>query len=291
MDFAIIRFTDEEDAPGIVSTKWIDTRNNTCWYPNVRTEEKKNKLLVSHASPKKEWLNCPMRILKTFSSYQSARRHLREAEDTSNLETDSECIRPRKRKKKSFHFPGSSSEDESPSLLASRQQNEAYPPPPLSSSLTFSPPPATSSLISTPAVASLPSSNNEVLNNKMEKILNNQQNLWQLMEELLESNRRIEHKLDTFITHQRVQPISQEDEEMSFISLLPLGFEDFVKFDKKIAENSGLKKRLVFKFIHDYRSKGCKDTCVQHYEKINDGCGRGKIFPYGEVNGSNETAI
>ncbi|GBN93822.1 hypothetical protein AVEN_35624-1 [Araneus ventricosus] len=57
------------------------------------------------------------------------------------------------------------------------------------------------------------------------------------MKEPLESNRRIEHKLDTFITNQQVQPMSltaQEDgEEISFISLLPLGVEDFVKFDFK----------------------------------------------------------
>ncbi|GBN58412.1 hypothetical protein AVEN_246376-1 [Araneus ventricosus] len=120
-----MRFTNEEDAPGILSTKWIDTRNNTCWYPNVRTEEKKNELLVSHASPGKGVVK--LSYEDTETSYQSARSHLRGAEDTSNLETDSECMRPRKRNKKSFHFPGSSSEDESPSLLVPRQ-NEAYSP-------------------------------------------------------------------------------------------------------------------------------------------------------------------
>ncbi|GBN05472.1 hypothetical protein AVEN_240463-1 [Araneus ventricosus] len=62
------------------------------------------------------------------TSYQSARSHLREAEGTSNLETDAECMRPCNRRKKFPHFPDSSSEDKSQSLLGSRQ-NESYPPP------------------------------------------------------------------------------------------------------------------------------------------------------------------
>ncbi|GBL72418.1 hypothetical protein AVEN_115343-1 [Araneus ventricosus] len=111
------------------------------------------------------------------------------------------------------------------------------------------------------------------------------------MEELLESNRRIEHKLDTFITNQQIQPMSliaqEDDEEMCLISLFPLEVEDFVKFDKKIAESSGFSKK-TFKFMYDYRSKGCKDPCLQYYEKINDGCGRRKYSLTGKSTGQTE---
>lgn len=50
-NFVIVTFIDEDDAPGIVASNWIKPDGNTCYYPNVRTEEMKNKLLRKMTEP------------------------------------------------------------------------------------------------------------------------------------------------------------------------------------------------------------------------------------------------
>ncbi|XP_028158432.1 uncharacterized protein LOC114351417 [Ostrinia furnacalis] len=95
-NFFLVTFLDEDDAPGIVSSKWlIDT--NTCYYPNVRTEEIKNKLLKKMAAPEATWSQYQIKILKSYETYGEARLHLKKAEETSNLDSDEE-IKKRKRK-------------------------------------------------------------------------------------------------------------------------------------------------------------------------------------------------
>ncbi|GBP73483.1 hypothetical protein EVAR_29375_1 [Eumeta japonica] len=129
--FVIVTFINEDDAPGIVVSTWIDPRGNTCYYPNVRTEEMKNKLLRKMAEPDKSWPQYQIKVLKRYETYNEARLHLKKAEETSNLDSDDEVI-IRKRKIKRVYSPEDSDcPDDYPIVkMKKTQPSLAYPIPP-----------------------------------------------------------------------------------------------------------------------------------------------------------------
>lgn len=65
-NFLIVTFVNEDDAPGIITSNWlIDSK--TCYYPNVRTEEMKNKLLKRMAEPEVSlWPEYHIKVLKRY---------------------------------------------------------------------------------------------------------------------------------------------------------------------------------------------------------------------------------
>lgn len=66
-NFVIVTFVDEDDAPSIVASNWIKSDGNTCYYPNVRTEEMKNKLLRKMTLPDNtSWPQYRIKILKRY---------------------------------------------------------------------------------------------------------------------------------------------------------------------------------------------------------------------------------
>lgn len=67
-NFVIVTFVDEDDAPGIVASNWI-IDSKTCYYPNVRSEEMKNKLLIRTVDPEVTWPQYSIRILKDYGEY------------------------------------------------------------------------------------------------------------------------------------------------------------------------------------------------------------------------------
>lgn len=75
-----------------------------------------------------------------------------------------------------------------------------------------------------------------------------------VMEELLDTSKHLEQKIDSIITNYNNQvqakpTIAHEDsEELHLISSLPLGVDDFTKFDEKIGNDSHFRKRLVSKY-------------------------------------------
>ncbi|XP_061711516.1 uncharacterized protein LOC133520847 [Cydia pomonella] len=119
--FAIVTFVDEADAPGIIASNWV-INENLCSYPNVRTEELKDKLLKRKAEPEDKWPQYKIKILKYYENYSEARLHLKKAEETSNLDSDEE-VRKRKRRLKKISLPeDSNSEDEYPIMKMSKTQ-------------------------------------------------------------------------------------------------------------------------------------------------------------------------
>lgn len=64
--FVIVTFVDENNAPGIVASNWIKEDGNTCFYPNVRTEDLKEKLLRKMAAPDDLWQQYKIKILKGY---------------------------------------------------------------------------------------------------------------------------------------------------------------------------------------------------------------------------------
>ncbi|KAF2895453.1 hypothetical protein ILUMI_10725 [Ignelater luminosus] len=98
-EYAIVRFIAEDDAPGIVTINWI-CEDDKCRYPNVRTNEARDKLLKSNAKPTEEWITCPIKMLSKYETFADTRLHLSKAEETSHLESEAEedCRRKWKRK-------------------------------------------------------------------------------------------------------------------------------------------------------------------------------------------------
>lgn len=65
--FAVVKFTKEKDAPGVISTNWIKKDDPTIsYFPNVQTEFHKNKLLFARVDPKEDWRECPIEILGRY---------------------------------------------------------------------------------------------------------------------------------------------------------------------------------------------------------------------------------
>ena len=64
--YAIVKFVDESDAPGIVCTHWITPDGKFCQYPNVRTNEARDKLLRKLAQPAQDWNTCHIKILHKY---------------------------------------------------------------------------------------------------------------------------------------------------------------------------------------------------------------------------------
>ncbi|XP_073956617.1 uncharacterized protein isoform X2 [Choristoneura fumiferana] len=124
-NFVIVKFVDEDDAPGIIASNWI-VNDCSCYYPNVRTEELKDKLLKKKAEPEPgdTWTQYKIKILKYYETYAEARIHLKKAEETSNLDSDEE-VRKRKRKIRNVYLPedfGENSGDEFPTLKMTKTQ-------------------------------------------------------------------------------------------------------------------------------------------------------------------------
>lgn len=66
MSFVIVRFTEENGAPGIVAANWITADKQGCFYPNVRSDEAKEKLLKKLAKPDETWPHYPKKCCKNM---------------------------------------------------------------------------------------------------------------------------------------------------------------------------------------------------------------------------------
>uniref|UniRef100_A0A6M2DSQ9 Putative dna topoisomerase 2-alpha-like protein n=1 Tax=Xenopsylla cheopis TaxID=163159 RepID=A0A6M2DSQ9_XENCH len=108
--FVIVLFVKENDAPDIIASNWLTKCRQYCYYPKVRFDEAKNKLIKKFTPPDRlTWSKHQIRILTEYDTYEEARAHLRKAEETSNVDTDEEPKRIRRKNKK---YIDSESEEE-----------------------------------------------------------------------------------------------------------------------------------------------------------------------------------
>ncbi|XP_077536344.1 uncharacterized protein LOC144148703 isoform X2 [Haemaphysalis longicornis] len=86
---------EEDDDLGIVHSKWM--KGKACfWPPDSRSAE---QLAKSASSPTSDWQLVPCTQLQSFSTYEQARKKLRRAEDTSDLESEMDLGRGKRKKK------------------------------------------------------------------------------------------------------------------------------------------------------------------------------------------------
>lgn len=71
MKYALVLFTEEKDSPGIIATNWINYEEEKCWswFPPVKSEFLKNKIIIARKYPQSDWLQCPIRILREFGKF------------------------------------------------------------------------------------------------------------------------------------------------------------------------------------------------------------------------------
>lgn len=65
-NFAIVKFVDEDDAPGIISLQWLDCSKKWCHYPNTKVDGMRDRLLRTHAQPEKDWHFCQVAVLQEY---------------------------------------------------------------------------------------------------------------------------------------------------------------------------------------------------------------------------------
>ncbi|XP_077536346.1 uncharacterized protein LOC144148703 isoform X3 [Haemaphysalis longicornis] len=93
--FILVKFPEEDDDLGIVHSKWM--KGKACfWPPDSRSAE---QLAKSASSPTSDWQLVPCTQLQSFSTYEQARKKLRRAEDTSDLESEMDLGRGKRKKK------------------------------------------------------------------------------------------------------------------------------------------------------------------------------------------------
>ncbi|KAF5278231.1 hypothetical protein FQR65_LT15720 [Abscondita terminalis] len=95
----------------LLHVSWI-TKKNFCFYPNVKTDEARDKLLKTCAEPSENWKKCRIKVLRYFQTFSAAREKLRTSEYTLCLESKYEEEELRKRTRKIIVLPGEDSDDE-----------------------------------------------------------------------------------------------------------------------------------------------------------------------------------
>jgi hypothetical protein len=65
--YAIVKFIDEDDALGVVCTSWITNSGSECFYPNVRSDERRDRMLKMQSSPEPGWVSSRIKIMQKYS--------------------------------------------------------------------------------------------------------------------------------------------------------------------------------------------------------------------------------
>lgn len=286
--YAIVKFIEENDAPGIVCLHWLDKDNNTCVYPNVRTNEARDRLLKKQVGPSPDWSSCRVKVLQKYNTFKAALQHLSRAEETSNLESEDESPgKKRAHKRKHLVYPGEESDEESVSLLQPKRAKKSnyipYPVPPnehiyavqtreefiFPEKLPVPPreatPPQQSIYSSqteelTPSSLHLPStsfSNQNVINGRLEA--------W--MADISQKIQRLEGKMDSIInvlTSQRSHIQEHSVEDFNILGALPVTNDgSFMDLNRKLSENN-FRNLLIKVFV----SVGGKDLRSQIHNML-----------------------
>lgn len=65
-DYAIVLFTMEANAPGIILSSWIFDEERQCRYPTVRTNEARDNLLKKMSEPQENWSSNAIKVLNFY---------------------------------------------------------------------------------------------------------------------------------------------------------------------------------------------------------------------------------
>lgn len=64
--YAIVQFIDEADAPGVVALQWCNVYKTKWYYPNVLSNESRDKLLKTRVEPQENWWSCSIEVMHEY---------------------------------------------------------------------------------------------------------------------------------------------------------------------------------------------------------------------------------
>ncbi|XP_046405330.1 uncharacterized protein LOC124170575 [Ischnura elegans] len=247
-NFAIVKFVDEDDAPGIISLQWLDSTRKWCHYPNSKVDEVRDRLLRTHAAPEEDWHFCQVAVLAEYETYSQARLKLRRAEETSNLDSDEELMGKRKKKVKTVYLPGEESDDEPAIKERGNARGKARE---VGSQGTFvvepypMPPGSTSRRIrhaSENCADACHVKTSECSGCSKLKLQNSQLLMW--MGEMASGFSRLESKIDSLLARE-AKGLDADVEEMNFFQLPLTADDDLIELCRKISEDPSVEAKLV----------------------------------------------
>ncbi|KAF5272402.1 hypothetical protein FQR65_LT17404 [Abscondita terminalis] len=221
MDFAVVTFIEEDDAPGIIHTNWMDDKEEFCYYPSSKVSEaKKQKYIIKRKNPEIDWEKHPIRVLNKYSTFVNAKGHLSEAEMTDNIDDENnEVATVRKRKHKHIVLPGEENEVTEPVKKKEQPKNNSekqlYPVPPRTTSPTSSMFDVSSldseevHEVRRPLSRGSTFSQSDTFTSKstpghgeeLEQLKNNHSLIWQTLDQYTRTPKSIENKLDRLLIH------------------------------------------------------------------------------------------
>ncbi|XP_064465072.1 uncharacterized protein LOC135376492 [Ornithodoros turicata] len=121
-NFLIVKFPGENNDVAVVHASWVD--GMFCWWPPEKNSNKLRTMVIKGQTPAQDWRRVECGVLDGFSSYEDARKKLPAAEQTSDLQSDAEPKRVRRKPSRLIHSSSSDSDSGQATL----------PPPPASDS-------------------------------------------------------------------------------------------------------------------------------------------------------------
>ncbi|KAM7308468.1 uncharacterized protein ISCGN_012102 [Ixodes scapularis] len=108
--YVVVKFPDEDDGDtvAVVHQRWIN--GDWCYWPNAKSSKMINMLTERGANPTKDWKRVLCIPIQSFQSFEKARRKLKTAEDTSDLQSETDLGKG-KRKRKATRISDSSDSD------------------------------------------------------------------------------------------------------------------------------------------------------------------------------------
>ncbi|XP_064467886.1 uncharacterized protein LOC135378730 [Ornithodoros turicata] len=125
LDFVIIKFPAEDNDVAVAHACWVD--GNFCWWPPEKNPSKLRSLIIRGQVPQPNWKRVPCIVIGRFRTYEEARRKLLDAENTSDLQSDIDHCRVRKKRRRLISASDSESDAEPilpapPDITAFRNQ-------------------------------------------------------------------------------------------------------------------------------------------------------------------------
>ncbi|XP_064462162.1 uncharacterized protein LOC135372484 [Ornithodoros turicata] len=94
----IVKFPEERNSIAIVHATWM--QNGKCAWPNEKDPRRLQQITMKGLKPQSSWLTYDCTRVFAFDTYDAARRKLAQAEDTSDLCSENELGRGKRKKKR-----------------------------------------------------------------------------------------------------------------------------------------------------------------------------------------------
>ncbi|XP_062576465.1 uncharacterized protein LOC134238352 isoform X2 [Saccostrea cucullata] len=117
--YAVVEFPEEEEVE-VVPIVWLTSKDTKCRWPPYRSSDKTKLAIKGAIEPTSDFLTLPVRVLKKYSDYLEARKHLTKATYTSDLQTDAEednaSVAKKRSKRPNPRFLSSDESEEEPEM-------------------------------------------------------------------------------------------------------------------------------------------------------------------------------